>query len=162
MNLPINLRNESRLVFGLILLLPFISIPGVAPCQTPSSKPLLIIKVENEGDNLTRHSGVSDLTAEELSTLRKELRQNLGGVFTVIPESDGRDCIELGISIEKVSTASQTLYVASSVIAVGKGKSDLLLTHNALVQPSLEKVEAAVNYQLSSMVLQSQLRSILK
>jgi hypothetical protein len=133
---------------------------SVLPAQSPGSKPLLIIKVENEGDNLTRPAEVTNVTSEELSTLRSDLNRQLGAVFTIIPESDERDCIELGVSIEKVTTPHGLLYLASSAIAVGKGKNDLLLTHNVVAQPSLQKVTAALNYQLSVMVLQAQLGNI--
>ena len=162
MHQPTSFRLNFSFALGLVVLLTLPPSFGAAHGQDPSDKPLLIIKVENEGDSLTRPDGVSDLTAAELSSLMKGLKRDLSKIFTVAPESDKRDCIELGVSIEKLSLARQTVYVASRAVAVGKGDTDLFLTHDAVVQPSLERVQGALVYQMSSMVLQSQLRGVLK
>jgi hypothetical protein len=137
-------------------------VPAGAQSQRAGSKPMLILKIENEGDNLTRPEGVTNLSPAELNTLRSTLAQQLAGVFTIIPETDKRDCIELSVSIEKLTMAHQMLFVASSAVAVGKGDSDLFLTHDAIVQPSLSKVAAALTFQMSMMSLQARLRSISK
>lgn len=144
------------------LLLALISVSGGFSQTAPHDKALLLIRVENEGPSLTRPASVVDLSADELSALRKSLDQQLGTVFTIIPESDKRDCIELGVSIEKMESSHGVLYLASSAIAVGKGEDDLLLTHNVVIQPSLAKTSAALTFQLSTMALQAQLRNILK
>jgi hypothetical protein len=162
MNQMPGFRNQNSLVWRLFFAVIILSFSTGIFAQTSNAKPLMIIKVENEGENLTRAAGIVDLTPAELSELRISLKRELGEVFTIIPESDKRDCIELGISVEKLATPRQVLYVASSAIAVGKGESDLLLTHNVVAQPSLAKITATLQYQLSSMVLQSQLRNVLK
>jgi len=76
-------------------------------------------------------------------------------MFTVIPASDKRDCIEIGVVLEELKMPNKTYYVASTAISIGKGDSDLLITHNPVVEPSLEKVSGALTYQLTMLSLQS-------
>ena len=79
-------------------------------------------------------------------------------MFTVIPVSDKRDCVEIGVVLEKLKTPNKTYYVASTAVSVGKGDSDLLISHNPVVEPSLEKVSKALTLQLSVLALQSLVR----
>jgi hypothetical protein len=85
------------------------------------------------------------------------LQHDLGQLFEVIPESDKRDCIELSVVIEKLRAGRSYLFVGSSAIAVGKGESDLMVTHNPIVQHTIEKISSAITFQLSMMQLQAML-----
>ena len=123
--------------------------------QTQSSKPLLIIKVESENFNLTQPSGIHTVGAAEIAQIRSLLVKQLGAIFTIVPESDKRDCIELGVVLEKMVTHSGNFYIGSSAIAVGRGKDDLLVTHNPIAEPTIDKVSAALTFQLSTMQLQA-------
>ena len=155
-------RNLRLLALRITSFLIISSFSTIVLGQSTPDKPLLIIKVESEGVNLTQPNGVGVFTTYELSELSDTLKRNIGTIFTVVPESDKRDCIELGLTVEKLTTRSQVLYLASSAVMVGKGESDLLVTHNVHVQPSLKKIASAIEYQLSMSVLQSQLGSMTK
>ena len=102
-------------------------------------------------------AGVTDLSVGEIARLDGLLRDSFSKNFTLIPESDKRDCIELGIVIEKLRTAKGVLYLGSSAILVGKGDSDLLVTHNTIAQPTLEKVSASLIFQLDTMQVKAML-----
>jgi len=142
---------------GCLIVCAFLALTVPANSQNSPSSPLLIIKINNEGDNLVRMAGISDLSPRELAKLDALLRESFSKTFTLIPESDKRDCIELGIVIEKMRTAQGVLYLGSSAIAVGKGTSDLLVTHNTIAQPTLEKVSASLILQLDMMQVKAML-----
>jgi hypothetical protein len=71
-------RNLSKFTLAFVSALIFTLLSPFALGQSSPNKPLPIIKVENEGENLTRVSGVSDTTDGELSLLRSALKQQLG------------------------------------------------------------------------------------
>ena len=131
-----------------------------AAAQTIADKPLLIVKVDGENANFTQPTVISSVNREELRELRALLVEQLSGSFTIIPESDKRDCIEVALVLERLHTTTGSYYIGSSVIAVGKGESDLLVTHNPIVEATLKKVSAAIVFQLSVMQLQAYFPSV--
>lgn len=147
----------ANLLKGCLVVFACLSLPVHAHNQSSPSSPLLIVKINNEGDSLVRMAGISDLTPKEIARLDGLLRDSFSKNFTLIQESDKRDCIELGIVIEKMRTAQGVLYLGSSAIAVGKGDSDLLVTHNTIAQPTLEKVSASLIVQLDLMQVKAML-----
>ena len=148
---------SSKVPKGFLISCAFLALSVSSVSQSKPSRPLLIVKVQNEGENYTRMSGISDLSQQELAKLDGDLRHSFSKTFTLIPESDKRDCIELGIVIEKLRTAQGVVYVGSSSIAVGKGESDLLVTHNTIAQPTLDKVAASLVLQLDMMQIKAML-----
>ena len=141
-------------------IIPVVELHVAIGQQPKESRPLLIIKVQNEGTIGTRPSEILDLSPQELNRLKQTLVVRLSKVYEIIPESDKRDCIELGVTAEKLPSARGIYYIASSAIAVGKGDADLLLSHNVVVQPTIEKVGDAINYQLLLITVQSQIRTM--
>ncbi len=140
---------------GLIFVIAAIFCAARLEGQVKPSKPLLIITVESENDNLTQPPSVHRVSSLEIAEIRELLMKELSGLFTIVRITDKRDCIEVGVVLEKMVTRSGTFYVASSAIAVGKGEDDLLVTHNPIVEPTLDKVSAALTFQLSIMQLQA-------
>jgi len=138
-----------------IVLFSFLFSFATAQAQLKNSKPLLIVKVESENINLTQPGTVVPPNASELKELREMLSSDLSTIFEIIPETDKRDCIELSVVIEKLRSGAGFVYVGSSAIAVGKGDSDLLYTHNPIVQPTLKRISSALTFQLSTMQLQA-------
>ena len=126
-----------------------------AAAQSVTNKPLLIVKVDSENANFTQPAAISPVDGAEIREIRVLLVRQLSKTFTIIPESDKRDCIELGLVLERLHAGGGSYYVGSSVISVGKGENDLLVTHNPVVEPTLDKVSAAIVFQLSMMQLQA-------
>jgi len=150
--MPLTVRSIFRAISCLCLFFPI----GVATrAQTKQSKPPLIIKVESERINLTQPSTVVEPSALEVKELQETLKRDLGSIFEIIPESDKRDCLELSVVIEKLKTADGYLFIGSSAISVGKGESDLLITHNPIAQPTIKRISSALTFQLSTMYIQA-------
>jgi len=139
------------LVFAAILFCYYLQ----AAAQSAATKPLLIVKVASENANFTQPAAISPVDAAEIREARALLVRQLSETFTIIPETDKRDCIEVGLLLERLHAGAGNYYIGSSAIAVGKGESDLLVTHNPIVEPTLEKVAVAIVLQLSMMQLQS-------
>ena len=135
----------------------YVSASGQEQKGAQEHKPLLVLTVESEKDNLTMPTGVTVASRAEVDKVRDDLIKQLGSMFEIIQPTDKRDCVELGVVIEKLSTSRGTFYVGSTVIAMGRGENDLLVTHNPVVEPTLVKFESAITFQLSSMVIQASL-----
>jgi hypothetical protein len=153
-SMPLAVRSSVRATICICL---FFFGAKIAGAQTKQTKPLLIIKVESERTNLTQPSSVTELRALELKELQETLKHDLSSTFEIIPESDKRDCIELSVVLEKLKTDGGFLYIGSSAIAVGKGESDLLYTHNPIVQPTIKRISSALTFQLSMIQIQAAL-----
>jgi hypothetical protein len=123
--------------------------------QTKQQKPLLFISVESEKENLTMPSDVKVASEAEVEKVHSDLVKQLGSMFEIVSAADKRDCFELGVVIEKLSTFRGTYYIGSTAITLARGDKDLLYTHNPVAEPSLVKFESAITFQLSSMVLQA-------
>lgn len=147
----------GRFIRGLMVALAISSISSSGLSQPAVSKPALTIRLERQNSVGVRPANVQDLSDKELSRLREALSQDLGKVFTIGPPTDGVGRGELDVSILKVTTPPQVLYVASCAIIGVKEHSGLLLAHDALIQSSIKRLAEEIVSLMSTADVRSQL-----
>jgi hypothetical protein len=145
------LKNKAQFAISILIIL-VATFSTNALAQTKDHKKLLIVKIENEGSNLATPDEVLDFNAKELFYLRSLTQKKLEKDYVLISDQDKRDALELSVTVAKIHTPSGTLYIASSSIGYAKNKDDLFITHNLMVQTSIEKLADNISFQLSGLI----------
>ncbi len=135
---------------AMVLLLVGIAIGA----QAQKAKPLPVsFSVENEGQNISWPAGVRELGRMDLATLKYDIEQKFlehrnDSIVLVDPKAPGK---QLNVSVVVAQVGKW--YVASSVLSFGDEKNSGLLSHNVLMQPTIERLARDVTFQVLSVRL---------
>ena len=126
------------------------------PAQQQKSKPLPVsFSVESEGQNIAWPAGMREVGRMDLGILKYDITQALlkdkEGIFLVDGKAPGN---QLHVNVV-VAQLQDRWYVASSALEFGDEKSSGLLSHNVLIQPSLEQLANNVAFQVEGLKLQA-------
>jgi hypothetical protein len=138
--------------------------PAVA-AQLKSPKPIKVsVKVEAQGAQSLWSQEGTDLPASELASLRalidKEIRDL--GKFQLVPSDEKEAYLALVVSAEKLDVGRRHFIVLSSVLEIATtAQTDLFVTHDVIVESTVEDAAHAVVGQLVSEVAKAQLTAAL-
>lgn len=123
----------------------------------------ITLSVENEGPGGLFSQLGTDLNHEELTQLRSAIEKKILGFkmkHRLVPQAYDKSHLFLSIVVTKVEGSGGRKYFAvSSALSIGRVKGTIeSVTHDVIVEPSLQKMASAIGYYLST----AELRSVLK
>jgi len=149
-------------------ILVLLAVVALAPsysssAQDSKAKPVPVsFSVESEGQNIAWPAGVREVGRMDLGILTYDIRQELSkdkeGITLVDAKAPGT---QLYVNVV-VAQLQDRWYVASSALEFGDEKSSGLLSHNVLIQPSLEKLANNIALQVEGIKLQAILGTLKK
>ncbi len=127
--------------------------------QVPDEKPAtkITLTVEKEGlSGLISQAG-TDLTDTELATLRTLIEKKIVGLelkHELVPDTYEETHLFLSVVAEKFVSGGKTHFAVSSALSIGKVQTTVgSLTHDVIIEPSIQTAAQAVVSYLSGVEL---------
>jgi hypothetical protein len=151
---------QVRIVPTFVILLLLLGARAAAQ-EKPGIKITLSVEKEGPGGQFSQ-SGI-DLTDAELATLRSNIEDRILKLkHDLVPEDYSGSHLFLSIVAEKLQTPDgKTYYLVSSALSIGKKSASIgSITHDVIVEPTIDMTARAVTYYLSAVELQGALGNI--
>ncbi|SRR5258708_6385542 len=136
---------------------------GKAQVEGQKSPIDITLTVENEGPvGLFSQLG-TDLNERELAQLRSAIEKKILDFkmkHRLVPQDYNKSHFFLSIVVTKVEgSGGRKYFVVSSALSIGRVKGTIeSITHDVIVEPSLQRMASAIGYYLST----AELRAVLK
>lgn len=145
------MRRVLLVVFLAGLLLPF---AGKTETQERDIK--ITLTAEKEGPEGQFAQSGTDLTDAQLATLRSNIEDRiLKAHHSLVPEDYAANHLYRSVVTEKIQAANgKSYFAASSALSVGKKQGNISsLTHDVIVESTLDATARAVAYYLTAVEL---------